>query len=392
MTEAKTGLGPMGKAAVLMAGVLSGAGNSTLSAILPSIEAEYGMFSGGISVTTAFTIFGLGMLFGSVGGGWLSDRMGRRAVMVGSGLLFAIAGCSVMLADSLLHVVIARFFTGLSSGAAMVAAYAVIGDSFDDKGRNQWTGLVTAFAALMGIGLAIFAASLADVGWRLSFSIYAVGFLAAIAAFFGIAAFRRVADRVKGAPLALLVAAVLLLLGLGVGAITTGTAAYMPYRLMDIGVVTNTARALYAIPAGLMVVVVSMAYGFIRRFVSLELAFILGGVLAAAGMAGMALLESPPVVSAMLGVAGAGMGLIVPSLMIYAIGVSNNETRGAAIGIARGAMFGGPFLIQLALDPVRASSGVSTVLLVIAGMAALLALFFPLRSMMGGAKTAPPPA
>ena len=373
--------GLIGIVALLLAGTMSGVGNGTLSAILPQIEGEFGPGSGAVTITTALTVFGLGILIGSLIGGWLADRIGRRAVMVGAGLLFGVSGCGVIFADELWHVVAGRLGAGFSSGAMGAAAFAVIGDGWDEKGRNLWTGLVTAFAAMSGMALSLVASAIADDGWRNSFVVYGVGFLAAICALIGIARGRIGGSNQKHGSIPLSVVPGLMVFGLLAGGIATGTAAYLPHRMVEAGVATSSDRAIYMLSGAATVMLVSFAYGWIRRFISLETAFVGAAAFSCAGLALMALGQSPALISTGLGLEGIGLGLLMPSLIIYAINRSHEDNRGRMIGLVKGAVFGGPFLIQFALDPIRVAQGASPVLLILAVGAAALAGWFAVQAL-----------
>jgi MFS family permease len=373
--------GLIGIAALMLGGAMSGVGNGTLSAILPQIEAEFGAGSGAVTVTTALTVFGLGVLVGSLVGGWLADRIGRRAVMVGAGVLFGLSGCGVMFAGELWHVVAGRLGAGVSSGAMGAAAYAVIGDAWDEKGRNFWTGIVTAFASLSGMALSIVASSIADQAWRGSFVIYGIGFLAALCAGIGIARGARGSSGQQEGAIPLAVVPGLMIFGLLAGGIATGTAAYLPHRLVEAGVTTSSARALYMLSGAATVMLVSFSYGWIRRFVSLELAFVGAAGFSCAGLTLMALGPTPVLISTGLAIEGIGLGLLMPSLVIYAINLSSEDNRGRMIGLVKGAVFGGPFLIQFALDPIRAAHGAALVFLILATGATALAGWFVVQAL-----------
>ncbi|MBS0504091.1 MAG: MFS transporter [Proteobacteria bacterium] len=372
-------VGLLGRAALIAFGMMSGVANGTLSPILPQIEHEFGASSEYVTVTMALTILGLGVLIGSPLGGWLADRLGRHKVMVCSGVIYGIAGCSIMFAGSLEHVILGRLILGIALGAMGAAAYAVIGDAWDAAGRNFWSGLVTALGTLAGMTLSIVAGLLADTAWRTSFSIYAIGFVAAALALAGIAGGGSSGSAshkgpLLGIPLRLMPA--ILGFGLIAGSIATGTAAYLPHRMVEVGLMSSSGRAVAALSGAGAVVIVSIAYGWIRRFVSLDLAFVLAAVGSAIGLSVMAFGPTPFAVSLGLGIEGLGIGLMIPSLMIYAIELSDEANRGRVIGVMKGAVFGGPFLVQFLLDPIRLRSGASPVLAILAASAVVMAIYF----------------
>ncbi|MDT0575944.1 MFS transporter [Croceicoccus sp. F390] len=380
-TSDTSAVGLFGRAALIAFAVMSGVANGTLSPLLPQIEREFGTVHGNVTVTMALTVLGLGILLGSLLGGWLSDRFSRRLVMAISALVYGAAGCGIIFATSLEHVIVGRFILGIALGTMGVATFAVIGDFWDENGRNLWSGLIPAAGALAGMGLSVVAGMMADTSWRGSFLIYGVGFIAAMLSLAGIPAKRTASTRqeevVQGVPLALLPP--IILLGLIAGSIATGTAAYLPHRLADVGVDSSSGRAIAALSGAAAVVIVGFAYSRIRRFVSLDMAFVLGAAASATGLVIMAYGSSPFIVSFGMGVEGIGIGLFMPSLMVYAIERSNENNRGRVVGLMKGAIFGGPFFVQFVLEPVRLSSGASPVLAILAASAVALAIYFGIR-------------
>ena len=77
-----------------------------------------------LSVTVFLAGFSLGMLFY----GPISDRYGRRVVMLGGILLFVVASLGCMLANTVESLILARFVQALGGGAASVLARAVVRD------------------------------------------------------------------------------------------------------------------------------------------------------------------------------------------------------------------------------------------------------------------------
>jgi len=374
-------LGLTGRAALIAFATMSGVANSTLSPILPQIEREFGAASGHVTVTMVLTILGLGVLIGSPLGGWLGDRLGHRRVMFASGLLYGLAGCGILFAATPEQAVLGRLIVGIALGSMGAAAFSVIGDYWDEAGRNFWSGVIPSVGALAGMALSIVAGSLADTAWRTSFLIYAVGFVAAALALAGIpekpATARGRAAAASGIPARLLPS--ILGFGLIVGSIATGTSAYLPHRLVDVGVATSSGRAIVALSGAATVVLTGFAYGRIRRLISLDLAFVFGAACSGFGLLIMAYAPTAPMVAGGMAIEGVGIGVLMPSLMVYAIGLSDESNRGRVIGLMKGAIFGGPFLVQFVLDPFRLHAGASAALAILSASGAVLALWFAVR-------------
>ena len=120
-----------------------------------------------LSVTVFLAGFAVGMLFY----GPLSDRYGRRAVMLGGTALFVVASVACMAADSVEHLILARFFQAIGGGAASILSRAVVRDVYattEAIRKLSLMAMVTAMAPL----LAPLAGSviLGIFGWRGTFA------------------------------------------------------------------------------------------------------------------------------------------------------------------------------------------------------------------------------
>ena len=124
------------------------------------------------SVQLTMTTFLVGIALGQLGIGVLSDRFGRRPLLLwGSVLALAASICSA-LAPSLPFLLVARFFQGLGGAAGMVLGRAVISD------RSRGITAARALSVVMAIqGIAPVVAPIL-IGWR--------GILGVVAAFTGL--------------------------------------------------------------------------------------------------------------------------------------------------------------------------------------------------------------
>lgn len=70
----------------------------------------------------------IGLLAGAAVGGWLSDRLGRRSVLIASLLLFGLFSLATASAQDLIWLTAFRMLTGLGLGGAMPNAIAIAAD------------------------------------------------------------------------------------------------------------------------------------------------------------------------------------------------------------------------------------------------------------------------
>lgn len=120
-----------------------------------------------LSITVFLAGFSLGMLFY----GPISDRYGRRPVMLTGIALFALASLACMLATAVEYLILARFIQALGGGAASVLARAVVRDVYPPTQairKLSLMAMVTAVAPLLAPLLG--SVLLVQWGWRGTFA------------------------------------------------------------------------------------------------------------------------------------------------------------------------------------------------------------------------------
>jgi Bcr/CflA subfamily drug resistance transporter len=107
--------------------------------------------------------------------GPLSDRYGRRAILLAGGGVFLLSTLGCALAPSVLILIIARFLQGIGVCTMMVAGYASIHDLYDDQKAIHilvWMGSAAVIAPAIG---PVFGGLLLLItGWRAIFWILAI--------------------------------------------------------------------------------------------------------------------------------------------------------------------------------------------------------------------------
>src|SRR5262245_27757147 len=103
-------------AVIIMAGLLFGYDQGVISGALDGIKAQFGLSALLTEVVTSWVT--LGALFGSLAGGELADRMGRKKAVLTAGLLFSLGALVQALAPDTAILVAGRFVVGLGVGVA----------------------------------------------------------------------------------------------------------------------------------------------------------------------------------------------------------------------------------------------------------------------------------
>ncbi len=162
-------------ALISLLGAISGLSAFGMASVIPSLPL-LGDALGADAATLQFLVsaylLGLG-LFQPVQG-VLCDRFGRRPVLLGGFLLFALASMAAVLADSIAVLAIARFVQAMGVSVATVVTRAIVRDT---HGPEDGAVALSFITAVMGISpiVAPIAGGLvaAEWGWRAVFWLHA---------------------------------------------------------------------------------------------------------------------------------------------------------------------------------------------------------------------------
>jgi MFS family permease len=144
-------------------------GSSSVAPAFPEVRQEFGVSSGQVGLL--ITVFTLpGVLLTSVAG-VLSDRFGRKRVLIPSLMLFGIAGGACLLAKSFELLLTLRTLQGVGAAALGSMNVTLIGDLFSGRERTAALGYNS---SVLSIGTASYPALggvLATFGWFYPFAL-----------------------------------------------------------------------------------------------------------------------------------------------------------------------------------------------------------------------------
>ena len=139
-----------------------------VSFIAPAFAAEWQLSGAEVG-----QVFGLGLVGAALGGvvaGRLADRMGRRNVLVGSVLLFAVLTLCCAAAPSAGVLMILRFLAGLGLGGAIPTITALTAETLPAERRMAAvTRMFLGFPLGAVVGGALCAVMVPALGWRSAF-------------------------------------------------------------------------------------------------------------------------------------------------------------------------------------------------------------------------------
>lgn len=157
---------------ILLLGALVAFGPLAIDLYLPALPAiAKGLAATPDAVQLSITVFLAGFALGMLFYGPVSDRYGRRRVMLSGIALFAVASLACMLATGVEQLIAARFVQALGGGAASVLARTVVRDVYaptEAIRKLSLMAMVTAIAPLVAPLLG--SVLLGWFGWRGTFA------------------------------------------------------------------------------------------------------------------------------------------------------------------------------------------------------------------------------
>jgi len=170
------GSGPL----LLLGSCLPILGGVLIAPVLPRIAEHFsGTANVGLMVPIVLTLPALMIALFSPFAGWLSDRIGRKRLLVLAMLLYGICGPLPLVLDNLDAILLSRAGLGLAEAAIMTCCTALIGDYFDGRDRVQLLSWQTIVTSLSATAFFMLGGIIGEHGWRLPFAVYIVGLLLA---------------------------------------------------------------------------------------------------------------------------------------------------------------------------------------------------------------------
>jgi DHA1 family bicyclomycin/chloramphenicol resistance-like MFS transporter len=139
---------------------------------LPEIGAYFHVPDAAVQTTISAYLLGFALL--GLLAGPLSDRLGRRPVMIGCMAVFALGSIACWLAPTMGSLISARFIQGLGAGMSMVVSTAILKDIYDEKNFSRILSTMGTVITCSPMIAPIIGGKIADAfGWKSCFFIIA---------------------------------------------------------------------------------------------------------------------------------------------------------------------------------------------------------------------------
>ena len=104
--------------------------------------------------------------------GILGDRFGRRRLLLAAFLVYAVVGIAPVFLRDLGWIIVSRVAVGMAEAMIMVLSTTMIGDYFEGPARDRWLAGQTAMASISALLFLNVGGFLGRFGWRAPFWVY----------------------------------------------------------------------------------------------------------------------------------------------------------------------------------------------------------------------------
>lgn len=175
---------PQSRLFTLLLGVMAGLPTAGIDIVLPSLPATgTALDTPAARIGLAMSAYLLGLGAGVPISGSISDRVGRKPVLVAGCLVLAAASLGCMLAPSFARLLLFRLLQGVGASGPAVVCVAMVRDLFEGKqARARMSSIVMAINVMPMLAPSAGALLLTGVGWRAIYGVPLAGALGLLAA------------------------------------------------------------------------------------------------------------------------------------------------------------------------------------------------------------------
>jgi len=366
--------GPVQLLLLLAGSCMSVLGAVLIAPVLPQLSRAFADTPGAdvlvpIVLTAPALLIGLTAPFAGV----VVDRIDRKRLLLLAMLAYTVFGTAPLYLDSLGAILVSRVLVGLCEGAIMTCCTTLIGDYWSGARRARYLGLQTLVATLSATVFLALGGILGASGWRTPFWLYAVAAPLAIPM-----ALKLWQPTSNGKPSKHLVRlpwrqlAAPCLVTLFGGVVFYALIVELSFVLTGVGVAaTGTIGAISAIMS-LATAAGAIAFSRLSGKTPRVLLPVEFG-LSAAGLLLVFATVSPVVITVGAVFTGFGTGMLLPTLLTWAVNRLTFDQRGRGTGLWTGTLFLGEFVCPLALAAIGAGAGGLQGALAVLGIASALA-------------------
>lgn len=383
-----TSLGKISKIILLLASSLTVMSVSAISPALPKIAEAFAYLPNAVFlVKLMLTIPSLIIAFSAPFAGIIIDKGKRKTLLVTSLILYAITGTTGLYLESIEGFLIARAFLGISVAGIMTSAQTLIADYYYGEERTKALGLQGTFISFGGVLFVAIAGLLATISWRYPFSLYGLALLLAYPAFLYIHEPKQkhkeeIIDNLEHSTYTIHTISII-----GICCIVfSGMVIFyciptqLPFLLQSYGIDSPAKAGAIVSLATLCGGITSFLMPKLKKIISFAKLGSLSFGLLAIGFFGIQITPSYPIILFSALFAGAGIGLLMPSMRLWVITLANPNIRGRSVGFLTSSLYLGQFLSPIIAQPIVSLQSIQSLYSIIALIAGTLSIILFLTS------------
>jgi predicted MFS family arabinose efflux permease len=335
---------------------------------------------GALTAQLVMTVPAIFMIVGAAFSGYLSERIGRRALAALCLIVYAVSGTAGLFLNSLEALMASRVVLGLAGGALLTTGYVTIGEYFEGTRREWMLGLISAFASFSSVLVLWFGGDFVEgFGWRAPFAVYLLGFVLLPFALAGM--HKGLPARAPGQDLnwgAVLRYWPFFAL---VAAYTIGMympSAQGPFLLAERGETSPAVIGKIIAVSSLVSAIGAFFYGAMRKWLNFWGMFAYISAALGIGMIAAELSSTTQQFVVACGIMGLALGIIESTVASEVLSRSPESLHDRAIGLSIAALFFGQFLNPWVAKPLRDLGGAALAFQVIGAAFLVAALLFAL--------------
>jgi MFS family permease len=302
-------------------------------------------------------------LFSPFVGAW-GDRVGRRRLLIWSIMLYVVFGVAPYFLNDLKAIVATRIVVGVVEAMLMTLSTTLIGDFFQQESRNRWLAAQTGLASSTAIICLLVVAQVGRDDWHNVFLLYLLPLL-----FLGLvlrytwepeesAYLQNAGNNLGWADLPWRLLVVICLITLFGSVMFYTVQIKLSDALKAIGVVLAdgsydvASGTLWTVLASLFVPLGTLCYWWLSPRTNLQQRFLIEFVLMGAGFLLMATAKNPLHFALAAGLNQIGAGMLLPTLLTWAVSQLPFAIRGRGTGIWTATFALGQFVCNNAAVPL----------------------------------------
>jgi MFS family permease len=346
---------------LLLAGsIMAVLGAVLIAPVLPQMTREFAS-TPGVNVLVPIVLTAPALMIGLTApfAGLIVDAIDRKRLLLLAMVAYSVFGTMPLYLTSLGSIVGSRVLVGLCEAAIMTCCTTLIGDYWSGTKRSKYLGLQTLVAALAATVFLVVGGVLGASGWRNPFWLYLVAAVIAIPMAKYLWQPARPVGRAAGRRLEPMPWRIMLkpcLVTIFGGIVFYALIVQLAFVLTDAGITSTAVIGGIAAAMSLATAAGAVAFGRLSRFSPHTLLPVEFG-LTALGLLVVFATDSVPVIAAGAVLTGFGTGMVLPTLLTWAVNNLTFSQRGRGTGLFTGTLFIGQFISPLILAGLTVAVG-----------------------------------